>query len=181
MDEGKYKIMYSPEAQIARRKIELASLLLEEIGPEAKAFTQRWIGFNALYDQYSGRTERQRFTNAIETGLTEKQAADILYSSVEEVEILLRRPPGDMRRAHTIHFRERAMQDLAASRDPKLDARSRLAHLVSAVYQIRCNWFHGEKNPKHPRSRKLLEVGTRITDKVVRALIETARGWDTDS
>lgn len=173
MDEYKRLALQRAEIAARRRAAELARTILDDLGTNAHEFTKSWIGFNALYNEFAGRTERSRFTEAILTGLTEAQATWILECCTEEVIFLLRLPPGNMRyQADDGRFRERAKRDMASAADSKIAPTKRLAHLVSAVYQIRCNLFHGNKNPVRLRSRRLLAAGTRITENVVHALIE---------
>ena len=159
----------------AKNAARLARAIIGEFGPDAQQFAASWIGFNALYKLASGDYERARFTNAIEEGLTDVQALHILETCVWDVSYLVHLPPGNMRHRHDVqHFREQSERDLATALDNELAPARRLVGLVSAVYQVRCNLFHGAKNPAAPRSRQLFKIGAKITKLVVDALATNA-------
>jgi hypothetical protein len=51
-----------------------------------------------------------------------------------------------------------------------LDDAATWANVLSALYQVRCNLFHGGKNPINPRDRELTAVGHAILTTFIHAL-----------
>lgn len=163
------------DAARARNMAQFARAFVDEFEGDAGRFAARWIGFNSLYDVWSGQSERERFTHAIKHGLTDEQAHHILECCAADMTYLASLPPGNMRHERTAgRFREQARRDMAAALDGRLRPTDRLASLVAVVYQVRCNLFHGAKNPKLVRSRRLLVIGAHITELVLNRLAENA-------
>lgn len=117
------------------------------------------MGFNAFYNYFEANSERERLMAAITQGMSDEQAESVLTGCQSATEYLAALPPGDMRRdpSHS-GFRTRAVADMRAARDYQLPTRKRLAYLVAAVYQVRCNLFHGHKDPRLKRDSELIEA-----------------------
>jgi len=157
-------------AEHARRAV----VILRGWNRLADQFAKRWAGFNAIYNAFSG-AERERLMAAVASGLTEKQARGILLSVAEAIAYFAELPPGDLRRAPTDErFRARTRADMRAVEDTSLSATTRLAHLLSVVYQVRCNLVHGGKNAADPRSARLINDGELIVRQVFDRLIANA-------
>lgn len=74
-------------------------------------------------------------------------------------------------RDNPARFRTRAEDDMRIVMDASSLPSLRLAHLIAVVYQIRCNLFHGQKNPADFRRHKLIRSGDRILDGLLNALL----------
>jgi hypothetical protein len=86
-----------------------------------------------------------------------------LDSLAPEIRFYATLPPGDMRLiGHPARFRARTTADLQVVVDASRSASERLAHLLAVVYQVRCNLFHGQKNPADFRSHQLIRAGHRV-------------------
>lgn len=136
----------------------LARRLRELDLPDWQGFIQDWISFNTLYTQAQGNTERDQVMNMVRQAVGADQAVDLLASLLEPIAFFTQLPPGNMRhdRANP-RFRQRSEADLAVVNDAAQDPVERLAHLMSVVYQIRCNLLHGEKDPINDRDRDLVQ------------------------
>lgn len=165
---------YVCNADIARQA-KLAVLIIKFLGATGESFSRNWIAFNAFYNAGIGQSERDRLMFTIENGMTDGQAAMILDMCNVELHFLAGLPPGDMRRRpDDPDFRRRATLDLQDAMNTSLSSRTRLAHLVAAIYQVRCNLFHGAKNPKLPRSQELIIASNKIIINVLDVLVDNA-------
>jgi hypothetical protein len=129
-----------------------------------------WLTFNALYAKTN--SERRDLMDFIRTHISDDQATIILNDLVDEMNYYAFLPPGNMRvgPGHS-SFRERSTFDLRIANDGTEPPSLRLAHLLAAVYQVRCNLFHGRKELDDPRSQRLAEAGYRIVDLVLRVVL----------
>ena len=134
---------------------------------------RQWRAFNILYRRFSQGPERARLMAAVQQGITEVQASQILARVADEIAYLSALPPGNLDLPATDpDFRRRTTEDLAIVNDGTKPGGERLAHLMSTVYQVRCNVFHDYKNMDSPRSRKLVTISNRILRNVNPILIE---------
>ena len=163
----------SPARDVAEGAERAVSILRSWNGV-ADRFTKQWAGFNAIYNAFAG-PERDRLMEAIESGLTTEQAEAILDAAGESIRYFIALPPGNMRLAPSDRrFRARASEDLRAVGDAALGAPTRVAYLLSVIYQIRCNLLHGEKDVSDPRDERLVREGEVIVATAVEALIANA-------
>jgi hypothetical protein len=143
----------------------------------AFSFITRWVAFNTLYNPYYRNDEREALKECIQFCIDEKAAADLLVKLSENVEFLSRLPPGDMRLDPAdFRFRRRATIDMERVVNLLIPASVRLSHLVSAVYQIRCNLVHGRKYLAGERDRNLVAVGDSIIGEVLQVLLSSQLG-----
>lgn len=139
---------------------------------DAHRFMGRWIAFNSLYRAYFNGSECDRLMSCVTASVSDAVAENILAELDSDIRFYVSLPPGDMRwLGHPTRFRARTTADLQAVRDTSRPARERLAYLVAAVYQVRCNLFHGDKNPADFRNHELIRAGDRILSAVLRALL----------
>lgn len=153
-----------------------ALAIIEDLGPSGQSFVRRWMGFNAFYNHFAANSERDRLMAAVTQGMSDEQAESVFASCQSAIEYLAASPPGDMRR-DPLHadFRKRAVADMRAACDDQLSSRKRLAHLVATVYQVRCNLFHGRKDPRLKRDSELITAGDSIMRAVMDHLLVNAR------
>lgn len=157
---------------------ERALAVLAGWNASADAFTRQWAGFNALYGAFSGN-ERERLMAAVGSGTTSRQAERILEMSRETIGYFADQPPGDMRFAPTsAKFRARACEDMRAAQNDDLTPADRLSHLLSAVYQVRCNLIHGAKDMADSRDERLVREGEIVVRRLVETLTANVREVD---
>jgi hypothetical protein len=150
----------------------LARRLREKGIPGSQEFVQEWVSFNTCYNDISGPTERDRLMGAIRKYLPAAEAGVALQKLSDPIQYFSRLPPGDMRKGpHNPLFRSRSTDDLNIVNDPLADPVERLAHLMSVVYQIRCNLIHGDKDPDVARDRELVRESKRVIEEVLPRLI----------
>lgn len=129
-------------------------------------FLKLWIAFNALYavrfDRVRGdRNQVRRFARwapvvaAHERGLGER----VYRRSVESIGEF---GVYNFERAQRIHV----SQPYSSS------------DMFEAVYQIRCNLFHGRKTPRNLRDAQLVQAGASILTLILDALLQNAAIWD---
>jgi len=166
-----------PKAQRAKEIIQ--SLVAHTAGAFAEAarhdtqrFMGRWIAFNALYRGYFNGSEREQLMACVRDCVPDAVAETILSHLRQEIDFLRSLPPGDMRFwSDPKRFRVRSITDMAVVSDATRAAGERLAHLVAVVYQVRCNLFHGEKNPAHLRDHELIRSGDRVLEVLLGELV----------
>ena len=140
--------------------------------PDWSEFVQTWMGFNAVYGVVEGRTERNRLMNAVRAFISSAEARRLLQQSEDAIRFFAELPPGNMWKSpNHPGFRQRSAADLAVVNDGKADARERLAHLMSVVYQIRCNLVHGSKDPHNLRDRRLVSASHGVLAPVLEAIL----------
>jgi hypothetical protein len=66
---------------------------------------------------------------------------------------------------------EHGVQQLNGYTTRRIRNRSNLTEVISAVYQVRCNLFHGGKTPENPRDERLVEASHCIVLKLVGPLL----------
>lgn len=153
---------------------ERAAVILRGWNTLADRFVRNWAGFNAIYNAFSG-TERERLMAAIASGLTEEQAEGILSYAADDIDYFAHLPPGNVQRARTDpHFRKKTLADMRRVKDISLSATTRLSHLLSVVYQVRCNLLHGGKNAGDERGARLIGGGDHIVSLVLDKLMTNA-------
>jgi hypothetical protein len=137
---------------------------------------RQWMGFSAFYNHFEGNAERERLMAVKTHSMSDEQAKRVLDDCRSAIEYLAAFPPGDMRRdsSHPAFYR-RAKEDMRAVLDDRLSTRKQLAHLVAVVYQVRCNLFHGEKDPRNERDSKLIGASDTIMESVMDRLLLNAR------
>lgn len=137
----------------------------------AHRFIGRWIAFNAVFKEYFSGSERGSLMACIQNSIPNGVADAVLDSLQPEITFLANLPPGDMRFRGDPRFRVRSTDDMRIVCDISRMPIERLAHLVAVVYQVRCNLFHGEKNPTHLRDHQLIGAGDRILGALLHALV----------
>ena len=153
----------------------VAASIIEGLGSHGADFSRNWMGFNAFYQSFVTRNERQGLMSAVQDSISVESANSILSDCSKEIAYILRIPPGDMRYPSTSpEFRRQSAQDMATATHSDCPSPIRVAHLVAAVFQVRCNLFHGSKNPTTERSKKLIKASDKITTSVLAALFEVA-------
>lgn len=138
----------------------------------ARDFFSTWAAFNTLYSFSTAQREVQQIMECLRTELSEDVAAAIINECRREAEFYLDTPPGDMRyhRGHP-EFRRKAAMHLKVYRNVDHSAVERVANLVAAVYQVRCNLLHGNKNPQNRRAANLIVYGEHIVETVLRKIL----------
>jgi hypothetical protein len=118
-----------------------------------------WRGFNSLY---AGRgQERDLISDLLRAKLDEKFASDLLQAHAEDVKILLAQPVIDLR--GNGKDTARYMREFDQTRN-SLD---KLVALFMVIYQVRCNFEHGQKSPSRDRDALLCRASCPIVAAVV--------------
>jgi hypothetical protein len=77
-------------------------------------------------------------------------------------------PPGDTRFDDSDpRFRERSERDLKTALDASRPSTERLAAIMVLVYQVRCSFLHGNKNPNRDRDNQLVHWGVRVLEAIL--------------
>jgi hypothetical protein len=109
------------------------------------SLTDLWRGFNNLFYQCEGSTERKKIKNFISQSVSEETASQLIAGHKQEIEYLLSQPVIDMRGNG---------RDTSPSIKAYTDANScieKLKEIFLVIYQVRCNLEHGQKSPDRER------------------------------
>jgi len=124
-------------------------------------FSNLWRGFNNLYANNNGGTERDNIRRFIVSNITEETASNIMAANNDNVAYLVRRPVNDMRgngRTTQQYITEHAEADSALGE---------LQAVAMVVYQIRCNFEHGQKSPNREEDQRLCRHSSIIVERIL--------------
>ena len=134
-------------------------------------FVKLWIALNALYAMYADRETHER----------------------HQLRLFAKWPP--FTASHARHLGEqvygRAVEVLAnpgiynfrakRSRWITISPRCLAPEVLFAVYQIRCNLFHGRKHPADMRDLQLIQAGSTIVARWLDDLLEYGGPWSPEA
>lgn len=124
------------------------------------ALSNYWRGFNNLFAGHGN--ERRLISTYLQTKIDEQFAQSLLDAHVKESTDLLSTPVVDMRGNGNDTSQYKTQFDAA------LTALDKLVALFMVIYQVRCNFEHGQKSPSRPRDRILCEAACPFVAEVVR-------------
>lgn len=152
-------------------RISLAQKLRERGVPKGDEYTRAWSSFNQFYNAESDGSERSRAMNSILNHMSESQAQNLLVRLTDSIAFFTRLPPADMRRNKADEgYRLKGKQDLDIVNDSHKASLERIAHLVSVLYQVRCNLVHGEKDPDSKRDHEVVSWSLDALNKILPVL-----------
>lgn len=121
------------------------------------AFSNFWRGFNNLFSG-AGR-ERDLISSFLRRDVSIEYAQILLDKYKKEIDFLMHRPVIDMR------GNGRDTSNFIVEFDQAESAVEKLVALFMVIYQIRCNFEHGQKSPTRGRDIKLcFHAGPIIAD-----------------
>ena len=129
-------------------------------GDSFDALSNYWRGFNNLFAG-QGR-ERQLISVYLQSKLNEQFAQGLLNAHTKEANDLLATPVIDMR-GNGRDTSQYIVQFGTAS-----TALEKLVALFMIIYQVRCNFEHGQKSPSRARDQTLCEAACPFVAGVVR-------------
>jgi len=124
-------------------------------------FIAIWIAFNALYASRHGsaRGDRNQVKNFAGSQQAKQRHEELLTRDAEYQNA-------------TQYIGCRSVFD---SRNPRrryqVPSNRKLKDLLNCVYQIRCNLFHGGKQPDDVRDATLVEAGYTVISKLIEAFL----------
>lgn len=123
------------------------------------ALSNYWRGFNNLFAGQG--KERQLISEFLSAKLDEKFAQELLDSHTQQVSDLMSTPVIDMRGngKDTSQF----MVEFSAA----TTAIEKLVALFMVIYQVRCNFEHGQKSPSRGRDQLLCKAACPFVAGVV--------------
>jgi hypothetical protein len=123
-------------------------------------FIALWVAFNALY--------ASRHSSDIgDWDQVRSFAGD--SDAVDRHRDLVRSDPDYVRAIDVLG--QRGVRQLNGYATRRIRDRNNLTEVVSCVYQVRCNLFHGGKTPENPRDARLVEASHMIVLKLIEPLI----------
>ena len=135
---------------------------------EIARFMALWIGFNALYALKCDATEGDRAQ--VQALASWTPARDLHAANLRE--------RSGKYRAAVLSLAERGVYDFRKRRRVEITDVADLEQVLDAVYQVRCNLFHGHKTPVHLRDRRLVQAALLIVEAVVKQLLENEQIWE---
>jgi hypothetical protein len=124
------------------------------------ALSNYWRGFNNLFAGQG--QERQLISAFLQSKINEQFAQSLLSAHSNDANDLLAEPVVDMRGNGKDTTPYIAQFATAATSLEKLTA------LFMIIYQVRCNFEHGQKSPSRARDRKLCQAACPFVAGVVR-------------
>lgn len=123
-------------------------------------FIYHWIAFNALYDQnQSERHENKRIVGFVSKNYSNK--IDILLKMSDPLEIFKQRSVERLGRWNIPKITNTRYHKVF---NEKLPNKMRIINLLLTIYQVRCNLFHGGKNPDGSRSLNLVKAASILLE-----------------
>lgn len=115
------------------------------------------MSFNAIYGGEPDARERARVMASIRRNMSESAAKRLLRNSTRSIDRIVAIPPGDLRlNRWDPRFRAASRRCTSLYLNKQETAVARLAGVVGALYQIRCNLVHGAKDPVNERDLMLV-------------------------
>ena len=113
-------------------------------------FISAYVALNFLYDERDERFERMRMVNYL-VEAAKRSHVDPFACNVDEY---LAAPVINMR------------PHLGGKKSCKVE-RNNNSELFSAIYQVRCNLFHGNKCLGNPRDQRLVQQGAEVIIRIL--------------
>jgi len=149
--------------------------VIEHLGGKAEEFRSKWLSMQAFSSEFERGNQRHSLIAAIEAGLSNTVACNIIAKLEDEIEYLTKYPVGNLEYEEADqNFYQNALQDIRQAGLSTREYSNRLGHVICVVYQVRCNIEHGRKKLGTQRSQKLFHVCNKILDLVMSALLEEA-------
>lgn len=127
------------------------------------AFGNYWRGFNSLF---AGKgQERELISTFLREHIDEPFAEHLINNQRKEIHVLMHQPVVDMR------GNGRDTSQYATRFGEAETAVEKLVTLFMVIYQIRCNFEHGQKSPSRSRDRDLCEAACPFVAAVVSSSI----------
>lgn len=123
------------------------------------ALSNYWRGFNNLFAGQG--IERQLISDFLHSRLDESFAQELLNTHVQEVDYLTSTPIVDMR------LNGKDTSQHIENFNAATTAIERVVALFMVIYQIRCNFEHGQKLPSRERDKKLCQAACPFVARVV--------------
>ena len=123
------------------------------------AFSNFWRGFNNLFA--GNGNERGLIESYLRANFDEDFAQSLIDSNAENVRILMSRPVVDMR------GNGRDTSRYIQSYGKATTAIDRLVALFMVIYQIRCNFEHGQKSPSRAIDKALCQAACPFVSAIV--------------
>lgn len=144
--------------------------------PEWFDFLRHWAALNCLYGEDRAGAERDRLTNFVQQYLPESVGLELIQGIDSSARAIIETPPGDMRRdSSDARFRAKSVELSQEYRDETKPSNFRIARLMGLIYQVRCNLFHGDKNPDSDRDMTLVRSSNVVMRAVVPALEDSIK------
>lgn len=139
-------------------------------------FMMHWIAFNWSYSEYHGSEKRQ--IERLCEDRFESLKSYHPFNDPDAIEVFIREAVVDGRGRSRRHDNPRRPSEmdpwqlhegiLDSSVNHELE---RTQCLLLTIYQVRCNLFHGSKNPGYPRDKALIQSAATIMQGYMEALL----------
>lgn len=121
-----------------------------------------WCAFNNLFFQVRNGSERAKIETFLQQKIEQERASDILQRHTSEISYLLSKPIFDMRGNGNNTGKNITKFNNATEPVEKL------VQVFMIIYQVRCNFDHGQKSPLNERDAELCRLAAPIVAEVVR-------------
>ena len=124
-------------------------------------FSNLWRGFNNLYANENGGSERNKIRHFLTNSVSEETASKIIKTCNKDIAYLIQKPVNNMRGNGQTTQRDITEFKAADSALGKLQA------IIMIIYQIRCNFEHGQKSPNREIDKKLCLHSSIIVESIL--------------
>lgn len=124
------------------------------------ALSNYWRGFNNLFAGHG--QERQLISAFLRLKLDEQFAQELLEAHTQEVNDLMSMPVIDMR------GNGKDTSQYMAEFDGATTAVEKIIALFMVIYQVRCNFEHGQKSPSRARDQTLCRAACSFVASIVK-------------
>lgn len=128
-------------------------------------FVALWVAFNALYASQ----------NTGDVGDWDQVRAFAGEPEVVDRHRQLLRGSEKYKRA-VLALKERGVFDVSTRRHRTIQNEQNLSQVMSCLYQVRCNLFHGGKLPGNPRDEKLVQASYDLASLLLEPFLSSATG-----
>lgn len=149
-------------------------------------FMASWLAFNFLYAEYNNINPKGNLSDerkAIESYCNERKAiiekADIFNNFSGEIAALVEKPVtssnkiGSSNKKANGNDKDWPSKNQTGATNKNSDDFTKFQSLIQIIYTVRCNLFHGAKNPNIQRDYSLICASARIMEYLVGELIKT--------
>ncbi|ECY3521700.1 hypothetical protein H9V85_004519 [Salmonella enterica subsp. enterica serovar Louisiana] len=130
------------------------------------AFSNYYRGLNHLFSSITNGSERDKIAYILQEKISDENAADILNAHSKNVDILISEPVIDMRgngKNTAIHIQN------FKNGENNIE---KLKSIFMIIYQIRCNFEHGQKSPSRERDISLCKNSLPLLDSAITASLK---------
>lgn len=124
-----------------------------------------WCAFNNLFFRVGNGNERSKIETFLKQKIAKESASSILEVYTSEINYLLSKPIIDMR------GNGKTTNENITIFNNTTEPVAKLVQVFMIIYQVRCNFDHGQKSPLNKRDVELCRLAAPIVAEVVKLTV----------